>query len=420
VALLRSDQLKARGGIPVPRVDYDIVIVGAGIAGSALACALQQQDWRIALVEANPLQLEMPAFETGVENFDSRVSALTPASIDLLEGLQAWDAVRACRSLDYRHMHVWDAEGTGFIDFDAADLGVAALGTIVENRLLTASLNQCVVSAGQVDVYNPARVEELELREEGGPVLHLADGSSISCSLLVGADGALSKLRELAGFQTREWDYGHSALVCTAETRLPHNHTAYQRFLDTGPLAFLPLPEQSGSNFCSIVWSAEPDLSEALQAMPDKEFRLALERALESRLGDIVAVSRRIGFPLRQRHAVDYVQPGIALVGDAAHTIHPLAGQGINLGLLDVAVLAEELAAAGQRQETPGDLAVLRRYQRRRKGENLLMMAAMDGFKLLFSRRELPVRWLRNTGMRLVGQALPVKRQIMRHAMGIR
>jgi 2-octaprenylphenol hydroxylase len=398
--------------------DYDVVIIGAGIAGTALAAALLETELRIALVEANPLPSPRDAFQ-GVESFDRRVSAITPASQRLLEDWQVWPSILARRACPYQHMQVWDAEGTGAIDFHAAELDAPLLGHIVENRVLTASLLTRLQSEPQVHLLNPARVQSLSLDRSLQPEVALEDGRQVNCSLLVGADGALSQVRTLSGFQTREWDYGHHALVCTVETELPHGETAYQRFLDTGPLAFLPLSEIGGRHFCSIVWSAEADLAERLLGMGEQEFLRELGLAFEHRLGRLLAVSPRIGFPLRQRHATDYVQPGIALVGDAAHTIHPLAGQGINLGLQDVAVLAEEIAGALLRGAEPGALDVLQRYQRRRKGENLMMMAAMDAFKRLFTQQQLPLRWLRNTGMHLVGRASPLKRQLMRRAMGI-
>ena len=404
--------------VPDYAPDYDVVIIGAGIAGTALAAALLGTRLRIALVEARPLPSPADAFQD-VESFDSRVSAITPASQRLLESWQVWPSIVAQRACPYQHMHVWDAEGTGAIDFDAAELDEPRLGHIVENRVLITALLARVESEPQIHVLNPARVQSLSFEGTALPQVELEDGKRISCSLLVGADGALSQVRSLAGFKTREWDYGHHALVCTVETELPHAGTAYQRFLDTGPLAFLPLPEVRGRHFCSIVWSVESDLAQQLLGMDEQAFMAALGQAFERRLGRLLAVSQRLGFPLRQRHATDYVQAGIALVGDAAHTIHPLAGQGINLGLQDVAVLAQELRRALQREAEPGALDVLQRYQRQRKGENLMMMAAMDTFKRLFTQQQLPLRWLRNTGMTMVGQAGPLKRRLMRHAMGI-
>ena len=206
------------------------------------------------------------------------------------------------------------------------------------------------------------------------------------------------------------------AFVQTAED---HQATAWQRFLPTGPLAMLPLPGDGQRHYCSIVWSLQDSLVDELLGLEEVAFCAQLQRAIEGRLGRVVASSPRFAFPLRQRHAVDYVKPGIALVGDAAHTIHPLAGQGINLGLQDVAVLAQEVLAGHERGVSPGQLELLRRYQRRRKGENLLMMAAMDGFKRLFEQQALPLRWLRNVGMRGVNQMGPLKQQLMRHAMGL-
>ena len=249
--------------------------------------------------------------------------------------------------------------------------------------------------------------------------LQLADGAALRADLLVAADGALSRVREMLDFRTREWDYGHRAIVTTVQVERPHRETAWQRFLPSGPLAFLPLPGASGRHYCSIVWSLREELVDDLLALDEPAFCAALGAAFEHRLGAVQACSARFAFPLRQRHAVDYIQPGVALVADAAHTIHPLAGQGINLGLQDVAVLAEEVSAGLARGSSPGQLDVLRRYQRRRKGENLAMMAAMDGFKRLFEQEALPLRWLRNVGMRGVGQLKPLKQQLMRHAMGV-
>jgi 2-octaprenylphenol hydroxylase len=398
--------------------EFDVLVVGGGIAGAALVRALKDTELKLALVEANELDFNGAALaepEPGVAGFDARVSAITPASRTLLEQFDAWESIEGSRCCPYEHMSVWDAEGTGAIDFHASELDARALGYIVENRVLTAALLQDLDQNPRLSLFSPARLADVQV-EESGPRLLLEDGRSLGGRLLVAADGALSRVRELAAFNTREWDYGHHALVATVQTARPHMSAARQRFMPTGPLAFLPLPSQGEQHYCSIVWSAEPPRAEQLLALPDEEFCEQLAAAIEGQLGPIEAVSRRFSFPLRQRHAVDYVQPGLALVGDAAHTIHPLAGQGINLGLQDVAALAAELRGAVARGADPGAIEVLRR----RKGENLLMMAAMDGFKHLFGERRLPVRWLRNTGMRLVGRAGPVKHRLMRHAMGVR
>lgn len=396
---------------------YDVAIVGAGIAGSALAVALSGHGMSIVLVEAQDLVLSDLPQDGGLHDFDPRVSALTPRSRALLEELGAWDAIANYRLCSYRHMTVWDAQGTGEIEFDCDEVGVPALGHIVENRSITRSLLALVRAAPDITILSPVRLSACAAGESGAS-LELEDGAVLSADLLVAADGALSKVRDMMDFKTREWDYGHRAIVTTVQVERPHQATAWQRFLPTGPLAFLPLSGIEES-FCSIVWSVQEELVDELLALEEDEFCTRLERAFEGRLGRVQGCALRFAFPLRQRHALDYVQAGVALVGDAAHTIHPLAGQGINLGLQDVAVLADEICSGRERSTSPGDLALLRRYQRRRKGENMLMMAAMDGFKRLFEQEALPLRWLRNVGMRGVGRIAPLKQRLIRHAMGV-
>lgn len=399
---------------------FDVAIVGAGIAGSALAAALAGRGLAIALVEAQPLvRPDLPA-ALDIGTFDPRVSAITPRSRQLLQELGAWRAVESYRSCPYRHMSVWDADGTGCIEFDCADVNATALGYIVENRALVGALLERVLAAADITTFGGVGLQACSRDEVAQAMqLQLADGAALRADLLVAADGALSRVREMLDFRTREWDYGHRAIVTTVQVERHHQDTAWQRFLPSGPLAFLPLPGASGRHYCSIVWSLREELVDDLLALDEPAFCAALGAAFEHRLGAVQACSARFAFPLRQRHAVDYIQPGVALVADAAHTIHPLAGQGINLGLQDVAVLAEEVSAGLARGSSPGQLDVLRRYQRRRKGENLAMMAAMDGFKRLFEQEALPLRWLRNVGMRGVGQLKPLKQQLMRHAMGV-
>jgi len=412
------------------RSQFDVVIVGAGIAGSALACALADSRLRVALIEVQPLATAMPVPAAGVNGFDPRVSALTVASQQLLSRLGAWQTITAQRVCGYREMQVWDADGTGSIHFDCAEIHQPALGHIVENRLITAALAQQLPLIGNVSVLAPQQLQSISPRAGGGHHLQLESGLALEADLVVGADGALSIVRKLAALQTREWDYGHHAIVATIETTQPHQLTAWQRFMPSGPLALLPLqtgPLQTGSlqtgdasqQFCSIVWSAHSDYAQKLMALDDAEFRLALAQAFEHRLGDIAAISKRFMFPLKQRHAIDYIAPGIALIGDAAHTIHPLAGQGINLGLLDVIALADALQHAAARGLVCGDMTVLGRYQRARKGHNLLMMGVMEGFKRLFEQPALPLRWLRNEGLRQVDAKPWLKREIMRQAMGL-
>lgn len=401
-------------------VVYDIVIVGAGIVGSALACALAKSSFNIAIIEAQERVIDRNEQATSVDGFDVRVSAITIASQQLLEDIGAWEIIAENRLSPYRHMHVWDAEGTGSIDFDADDINQPALGHIVENKVTADALTQCMNRQTNLHRIVPAILEEIEPLQNGAYLLTLGDGRQLQTSLLVAADGANSKVRALEHIAMREWDYNHHAIVATVKTELSHGHTARQRFLPEGPLAFLPLSSaQDDTHYCSIVWSAIPSYAENLMALTDDEFTEALAAAFEYQLGSISAVSRRFSFPLRQRHVVDYIKPGLALVGDAAHTIHPLAGQGVNLGLMDIKTLSEELLRSQQRGLSPGSIAVLERYQRRRKGANLAMMAGMDGLKRLFSETTLPVRWARNSGLRWLDKSKMLKRQIMKRAMGL-
>jgi len=407
------------------RSNYDLLVVGAGIAGSALVAALAGEGLRIAVVESGEISPGPPPRAAGVEEFDPRVSALTEASRRLLEQVGAWQRLAAYAS-PYRHMTVWDAEGTGAIEFDCDMVDSPVLGHIVENRVITWALAPALQAAG-VDFIQPGRVAgmvQLPAADTavGEPAyqLQLEDGRQLRASLLVAADGAQSTVRRLAGIETHERSYRHAAVVCTIATRLPHGDTAWQRFLPSGPLALLPLRDAGdGRHFCSIVWSTAPDHARQLLAMDTPAFSRALTVASEQRLGEVLDAGRRLSFPLVERHAGTYVRPGLALVADAAHTIHPLAGQGINLGLKDVAALASEVRRGLARGLAPGDGQLLGRYQRQRKADNLAMMAAMEGFRSLFGARALPLRWLRNAGMARLDREAGLKSAIIRRAMGI-
>jgi len=396
---------------------FDVLVVGGGMIGSALALGLSRQGWQVGLIEGAPLQnlLDNPKPAADVDSFEPRVSAISLASERLLQGLGAWPRVQAGRHCGYRQMIVWDGDGTGRIHFDAAELHARSLGTIVENRNIVRALFEALTES-DVTLIDGVRVQGWS-RGEG---VQLEDGRRLTADLVVGADGAMSRLRQWSGLATREWDYDQHAIVGTVRTSQSHRFTAWQSFTPTGPLAFLPLNnETDDEHFCSFVWSQNTAEARRLMAQDADSFRQELEAAIERELGEVLEVSKRFSFPLRQRHAKDYVTDGLALVGDAAHTIHPLAGQGANLGYGDVRVLLDELGRAKELGLNPGDDLVLARYQRRRKGENLMMMAAMEGFKQLFARDELPVRWLRNAGMRWFNKLAPLKNRIAAEAMGI-
>ena len=393
----------------------DLIIVGAGMVGSTLALALEGSGLNIVVLDASPL--EVADFDP-LGGFEPRVSALSAASQRILQRVGAWPGIAARRASPYTDMHVWDGSGTGQIHFSAETVHAEVLGHIVENRVVQDALLETMQRGGRLQLIGDARVEQLTQTAEGWR-LTLGDGRELHTPLLIAADGANSAIRRLAGCETREWDYLHQAIVTSVRCSEAHQRTAWQRFTDDGPLAFLPLERDGDRHWCSIVWSVTEAEARRLMALDDLAFCAALERAFEQRLGEVLEVDPRLCIPLRQRHAKRYVQPGLALIGDAAHTIHPLAGQGVNLGLLDAAVLAEVLKAAIARGERAADVRVLSRFERRRMPHNLAMMAAMEGFERLFQADPLPLRWLRNTGLKAV-EALPeAKALFVRQALGL-
>lgn len=390
--------------------DYDLVIAGGGMVGSTLACALRDADLKIALLESAPLERIRPGEET-----DLRVSAVNRASQRIFAAVDAWNDMTAWRVSPFRDMRVWDAGGFGQIHFDSATLGEPLLGWIIENRVIQYALLERVRQLPAVELLCPAALETAWPEDAGGWRVRLTDGREFTTRLLVGADGAQSKVRELAEIDTRGWSYHQKALVANVRTAEPHQETAWQRFLPTGPLAFLPLHDGR----CSIVWSTTPEQADQLLALDEYNFAQALTEAFERRLGEIVQVGPRGAFPLRLQHARAYVKPGLALIGDAAHVVHPLAGQGVNLGLLDAATLAEVLLDGLAAGHKVGALRVLRRYERWRKSDNLPMLGIMDGFKRLFGNSLPPVRLLRNLGLNLADAAGPLKNAMARRAMGL-
>ena len=395
-------------------MNADLIIVGAGMVGSALALALQEQGLEILLIDGGPLSVK--PFDHSAP-FEPRVSALSLASQRVLSRLGVWDGIAARRACAYGEMQVWDGSGTGQIHFSAASVHAEVLGHIVENRVVQDALLERLHDSA-VGLLANARLERLR-RSGDGWLLSLADGRELRTLLIVAADGANSAVRRLAGCATREWDYLHHAIVTSVRCAKPHQATAWQRFTDDGPLAFLPLAGPAGEYWCSIVWSVTPSEAERLMALDDAAFCRALGFAFEHRLGEVLHSDQRLCIPLRQRHAKRYVEEGLALIGDAAHSIHPLAGQGVNLGFLDAAVLADVLSHALARGERLADERVLSRYERKRMPHNLAMMAAMEGFERLFQADPLPLRWLRNAGLNWVDELPEAKALFVRQALGL-
>lgn len=392
---------------PARRQDADIVIVGGGPVGLVLAALLgQARRHQVVLLDA---RTEFP-LPSGI---DPRVYALSRASQRLLEEVAAWPALAPEHAWPYRRMHVWDAARPyahdSALDFDAAELGEPDLGHIVENARLEGALRAVVEAQAGVRIERGVRIGQLALSAESASVTS-DDDRLWRARLVVAADGAGSRLRELAGIETIARDYRQQALVTHVHCELPHRETAWQRFLPTGPVALLPL----GDGRCSVVWSADAALAESLLGLDDEGFAAALTAATEGVLGQLSAPEPRVALPLRALHARRYVARRFVLVGDAAHVVHPLAGQGANLGLLDAAALARALADGGD----PGERRCLRAYERARKADNLTVMAALDGLQRVFGISARPWTGMRAAGIALVGRTPPLKRRLMRRALG--
>lgn len=388
----------------------DIVIVGGGMVGLALAAALKHSELRIAVIEGRVPSLEL------AELPDVRVSALSRSSEIMLRNLGAWQGIISRRAAPYSAMEVWERDSFARIEFSANQMTQPDLGHIVENRVIQLALLEQVQKQANVTLFMPAQCQSLAVGESEA-WLTLDNGQSLTAKLIVGADGANSWVRQQQDIPLTHWDYGHSALVANVRTVEPHQSTARQVFTPQGPLAFLPM---SDPHMSSIVWSTEPNRAQRLLSLSELEFNKILTAEFDHRLGLCEVVGERAAFPLKMRYARDFALQRIALVGDAAHTIHPLAGQGVNLGLLDAASLAQELLALWHQGEDIGLLKNLRGYERWRKTEAAKMIAAMQGFKDLFEGDNPAKKLIRGIGMQLAGQLPGAKDEIMKRALGLK
>ena len=389
--------------------DYHVVIVGGGMVGAALACLLAEKDLQVALVDAAE-----PAAMWKENTYDLRVSALTLTSINLFKSIGVWDEVVSLGEQSFEKMFVWDHFGSGELGIDSADAGEMQMGSIVENRVTVLALWNKLKTLQTCDVFTATQLESYQVDNDIVSI-NLSNGELLQTSLLVGADGSNSALRQLSGIEDYGWSYQQKALVATLRPEKSHQQTAWQRFLPEGPLALLPLRD----GLISIVWTSQSETTESYLKMTDKEFCQALAEASEFQLGQFELMGSRGAFPLKLQFSTDYCQDRLVLVGDAIHTIHPLAGQGANLGLKDVASLADLVVQAHQKGRDIASHQVLRRYERQRKGDNLIMMSMMDGIKRLFGADDQRIQYIRSAGMGVVNNSVLIKNTICKYAMGL-
>jgi 2-polyprenylphenol 6-hydroxylase len=394
--------------------EFDVIIVGAGVIGAVMASLLLARKLstagRVAVVAD-----QFAAAPAGGADWDLRVFALSRASERLLKVCGVWDLLPATRVFPYERMCVFDASGTptgaGSLTFDCSELGEPNLGHIVDGKALQWQCLESARAAGVVLI--EGSVEAISVQDDAA-MLRLRDGRELRAALLAAADGTDSKTRELLGIDTAGHAYNQDALVAHVQTAKGHANTAWQRFLSTGPVAFLPLNDGR----CSIVWSVARPQADLLRAMDPEAFSRALTEASGAALGECTLTTKLASFPLKLQYAVDYVRPRALLLGDAAHVVHPLAGQGLNLGLLDCAALAQVLAEAGGAQNY-GDYKHLRRYERWRRSENVIAAAALDGLERLFSNSDARSMGLRSAGLSAVAKWPFMKRGFARRALGL-
>lgn len=388
--------------------EFDIIIVGGGMVGAAVACSLGGSSLKVVVIE-NTLPLP---FEP-TQPHDLRVSALSIASKNILETVGAWTGIEIRRLCPFRRMRVWETAGD--TEFCSDDIDHPALGYIVENRITQLALLERLQAFDNVKLISPAIIKTIIYAPGENSVLELDDGRVLTAKVLVAADGGQSRVRQTVGLGVTSWDYKQHALVIYIETDYGQQDITWQRFVPSGPQAFLPL----NGNFGSIVWYNSPDEVKRLKGLPYEQLKAELVAAFPTCLGKVNSILGVASFPLKRQHAQNYVKAGVVLVGDAAHMINPLAGQGVNIGLLDAAALGEVLIDATKKGLDISDEKVLKRYEKIRRNENLKMMTVMDIFYQVFSNEVLPLKFIRNLGLGLAERILPAKNKVMRSAMGL-
>lgn len=385
----------------------EVAVVGGGMVGAAAALGLAQQGFQVAVIEHQAPEAFAPESQP-----DVRISAISSASVGLLTSLGVWDRVLAMRAHPYRRLETWEWE-SAHVSFDAAELGLPELGFMVENNVLQRVLWEALEVHPRVTLYCPARLKQIH-RQQAGWSLEFEEGSPLQVDMVIGADGANSQIRKWAGIGLHAWQYRQSCMLITVKCEFEPGESTWQHFTPTGPHAFLPLFD----NWASLVWYDTPARIRQLQGMTLPQLQKAIAATFPQRLGAVTPVASG-AFPLTRRHALQYVQPGLALIGDAAHTIHPLAGQGVNLGYRDVDALLEVMINARSHGEDWKSSTILKRYQARRQADNFLMQSGMDLFYAGFSNNLGPLRVVRNIGLMAAERAGGLKRKALKYALGL-
>jgi len=384
----------------------DVVIVGGGMVGLALACALKDTGLEVVVVERAEAQ---PRLSLGR---DCRVSAIVAGTVEMLRGIGVWEHIGKAQPIS--GMRIFDDQRFGSVRFEAEEAAMEELGFLLENSVLSSAMMQVVHETENIEWCCPASVDSVTWRASHVEVL-LDDGRTLHTPLVVGADGGNSWLRTQAGIQVWSHRFGQRGIVATARPQFGHRGVAYQRFLPTGPLAMLPMTD----GLCSIVWSADDAEADRLMALDEASFLSELQLAFGPQLGLIQEVGERAAFPLRSQLAKHMVRPRLALIGDAAHQVHPLAGLGVNLGIRDAMSLAQEVSDAKRFREDYGSMDVLSRMRKKRMPDVLAVMGGMEGFHHLFTSEIAGIPLLRDAGMRIVGNAGALKHLLMRRATGL-
>ena len=392
---------------PPQGFDYDLAIVGGGIVGTTLACALKNSGLSVVLIEAQPLSVEAKK---------PQAYNLSLLSGRIFEGIGVWAKILP-QITTYRQIRLSDADHAGIVQFHPSDLGTDALGYIGEHRLLLNSLYEFLAECPKISWLRPAEVVDVEYQASGVEIQVKVAGEfhQIRSRLVVAADGARSHIRTSAGIGTKGWQYWQSCVTARIKTEKPHNNTAFERFWPSGPMGILPLSE----NHCQVVWTAPHAEAQALKELDEKEFLALLEQRTGGLLGHLELESQRFLFPVQLMQSDRYTQSRLALIGDAAHCCHPLGGQGLNMGIRDAAALAQVLQEAAKSGEDIGNVKILRRYERWRRLENWTILGFTDLLDRMFSNNWLPLVTTRRLGLWMLRTIHPVKSLVLRLMTGL-